>query len=131
MLHTKAQYDAAMQRLDDLLNAIGEDEAHPLLEELEPLSDQIMQYEETHFPVPVSIGAVDTLAALLAERDVAGQRDPAQTAIAVSVCTTLEDCIAKADNKTAWESAVVLAEMFNVAPTVFLPQGFEQEKEVV
>lgn len=51
-VHSRAEYDQARVMIDTLLQAIGDDEDHPLAEWLDLLSDQVKAYEEDHFPIP-------------------------------------------------------------------------------
>lgn len=41
-----------LKTIDSLLDAIGDDETHPLLEVLDYLSDQVAAYEATHVFIP-------------------------------------------------------------------------------
>lgn len=48
----EADYARARATLDALLDAIGDDENHPLADVLDYLSDQVAAYEASHFPIP-------------------------------------------------------------------------------
>jgi HTH-type transcriptional regulator/antitoxin HigA len=48
----EADYRRACAIIEALLDAIGDDEDHPLAEVLDYLSDKVEAYEEEHFPIP-------------------------------------------------------------------------------
>ena len=48
--HTEAEYQRLVRLLDDLIDAVGEDEAHPLASLMEVLGVLIEQYEDIHVP---------------------------------------------------------------------------------
>lgn len=50
-------YNAAVIRMNELLNEIGTNEKHPLYSLLDTLGALIHAYEEEHFPIPESTGA--------------------------------------------------------------------------
>jgi HTH-type transcriptional regulator/antitoxin HigA len=51
-LHTEADYDAAVERLNALVDIVGTDEQHPLYGMLDTLGVVIRAYEEQHHSIP-------------------------------------------------------------------------------
>lgn len=51
-IQTERDYDAAVMRLNDLLDEVGEDERHPLYGFVDTLGTLIHVYEEAHYPMP-------------------------------------------------------------------------------
>lgn len=56
-IRNEHEYDAAIERLNSLLDAVGANERHPLYGLLDTLGTLIHAYEETHHPVPDASGA--------------------------------------------------------------------------
>jgi HTH-type transcriptional regulator/antitoxin HigA len=50
-------YDAAIKRLNELLDEIGTNERHPLYSLLDTLGTLVHAYEEENYPIPTSTGA--------------------------------------------------------------------------
>ncbi len=48
--HSEAEYQEAVQLLDDLIDIVGEDENHPLASMMEVLGVLIEKYEDEHVP---------------------------------------------------------------------------------
>jgi HTH-type transcriptional regulator/antitoxin HigA len=48
VVRTEAEYRRALATLDVLLEAVGDDEAHPLAEVLDYLADRVKSYEDAH-----------------------------------------------------------------------------------
>ena len=67
-IQTEPQYEAAVERLNELLDGVGEDEEHPLYGLLETLSIIIEAYELEHYPIPDCSG-VELLRYLMTEHD--------------------------------------------------------------
>jgi len=65
-VRNEREYNAAVKRLNELLDEIGEDEKHPLYSLLDTLSTLIEAYEEEYYPIPESSGA-DVLRYLMEE----------------------------------------------------------------
>ena len=53
-IRNEREYDAAVKRLNDLLDEIGTNERHPLYGLLDTLGTLIHAYEEQHHPMPKS-----------------------------------------------------------------------------
>jgi HTH-type transcriptional regulator/antitoxin HigA len=56
-IRNEREYDAAIQRLNALLDEVGANERHPLFGLLDTLGTLIHAYEEAHHPMPESSGA--------------------------------------------------------------------------
>ena len=59
-------YDAAVERLNALIDEVGDDEAHPLYSLLDTLGTVLHAYEDQHHPMPACTG-VEALAFLIEE----------------------------------------------------------------
>ncbi|MEW6718524.1 MAG: helix-turn-helix domain-containing protein [Chloroflexota bacterium] len=56
-IRNEREYEAAIKRLNELLDEIGDNERHPLYSLLDTLGTVIHAYEEKHHPMPKSTGA--------------------------------------------------------------------------
>jgi HTH-type transcriptional regulator/antitoxin HigA len=56
-IRNEREYNAAVKRMNELLDEIGINEKHPLYSLLDTLGTLIHAYEEEHFPIPESTGA--------------------------------------------------------------------------
>lgn len=65
-IRTEQEYDQGVARLNELIDEVGTDEAHPLYSLLDTLSIVLQAYEDTHYPIPDCEGA-DVLAYLIEE----------------------------------------------------------------
>ncbi len=65
-IRTERDYDLAIKRLNELLDAVGDNERHPLYELLDVLGTLIHAYEEAHDSMPEVSGA-DMLEFLMEE----------------------------------------------------------------
>ncbi|GER78731.1 MAG: helix-turn-helix domain-containing protein [Anaerolineales bacterium] len=65
-IRNEQEYNAAVKRLNELLDEIGADEKHPLYSLLDTLSTLIEAYEEEHHPIPEANGS-DVLRFLMDE----------------------------------------------------------------
>jgi HTH-type transcriptional regulator/antitoxin HigA len=66
VIRNEREYNAAVKRLNELLDEIGTDEKHPLYSLLDTLGTLIHAYEEEHYPIPASRGG-DVLRFLMDE----------------------------------------------------------------
>lgn len=66
-IRNEREYDRAVNRMDQLLDEIGDDERHPLYGLLDALGTMIHAYEEIHHPMP-KIPAGEMLRHLMEER---------------------------------------------------------------
>jgi len=55
-IHNEREYNAAVKRLNELLDEIGDNEKHPLYGLLDTLGILIHAYEEEHYPIPDVVG---------------------------------------------------------------------------
>lgn len=53
-VHNPTDYDRATATIEVLLNAIGDDEEHPLADVLDFLAEQVRAYEEEHSALPAA-----------------------------------------------------------------------------
>src|SRR5574342_296917 len=65
-IRNEREYNAAVKRLNELLDEIGNDEKHPLYSLLDTLGTLVHAYEEEHYPIPDATGA-EVLRFLMAE----------------------------------------------------------------
>ena len=65
-IRNEREYNAAVKRLNELLDEIGTDEKHPLYGLLDTLGTLVHAYEEEHYPIPDASG-VDVLRFLMEE----------------------------------------------------------------
>ncbi|MEP7137115.1 MAG: transcriptional regulator [Chloroflexota bacterium] len=56
-VRNEREYNAAVKRMNELLDEIGTNEKHPLYSLLDTLGTLIHAYEEEHYPIPESTGA--------------------------------------------------------------------------
>lgn len=56
MIRDETEYNAAVKRMNELLDEIGTNEKHPLYGLLDTLGTLVHAYEEEHFPIPESTG---------------------------------------------------------------------------
>lgn len=56
-IRNEREYNAAIKRLNELLDEIGNNEKHPLYGLLDTLGTLIQVYEEKHYPIPEATGA--------------------------------------------------------------------------
>ena len=56
-IRNEREYNAAVKRLNELLDEIGDNEKHPLYGLLDTLGTLIQIYEEEHYPIPDVAGA--------------------------------------------------------------------------
>jgi HTH-type transcriptional regulator/antitoxin HigA len=56
-IRNERDYNAAVKRMNELLDEIGTNEKHPLYSLLDTLGTLVHAYEEEHFPIPNSTGA--------------------------------------------------------------------------
>jgi HTH-type transcriptional regulator/antitoxin HigA len=65
-IRNELQYDQAVEKLNELLDIVGDNEAHPLYDILDTLGTLIHAYEESHYPVP-TVKGIDVLKFLMEE----------------------------------------------------------------
>jgi HTH-type transcriptional regulator / antitoxin HigA len=69
-IRNEREYNAAVKRMNDLLDEISTNEKHPLYSLLDTLGTLIHAYEEEHFHIPSSTGT-DVLRFLMEEHGLA------------------------------------------------------------
>jgi len=57
IIRNEGEYNAAIKRLNELLDEIGDNEKHPLYSLLDTLGTLVHAYEEEHYPIPDSTGS--------------------------------------------------------------------------
>lgn len=65
-IRNEREYNAAIKRLNELLDEIGDNEKHPLYSLLDTLGTLVHAYEEEHYPIPDVSGA-EVLRSLMEE----------------------------------------------------------------
>ena len=65
-IRNEREYNAAVKRLNELLDEIGDNEKHPLYGLLDTLGALIHVYEEEHYPIP-DVTGVEVLRFLMDE----------------------------------------------------------------
>jgi len=111
-IQNEDEYDAAIERLNLLLDDVGTNEAHPLYELLDTLGTLIHVYEEEHIMMPVS-GGVDMLEYLMDEHGL-GQSDLPEVGTQGVVSEILNE-----KRQLNVRQIRMLAERFCVSPAVF------------
>jgi HTH-type transcriptional regulator / antitoxin HigA len=104
---------AAVQRLDALLEEIGDDEQHPLYGLLDTLGTLIHAYEEEHVAIPEASGS-EVLAYLMEEHGLGPEDLPE-----LGGATAVRAVLAKQRELNVGEVRA-LAERFRVSPAVFI-----------
>lgn len=69
-IRSERQYDRAVKKLNELLDIVGDNDAHPLYDILDTLGILIHMYEETHYPISPVTGK-DVLKFLMEEHQLA------------------------------------------------------------
>jgi HTH-type transcriptional regulator/antitoxin HigA len=69
-IRNEREYNAAVKRLNELLDEIGDNDKHPLYGLLDTLGTLIEIYEEEHYPIPDATGA-EVLRFLMEEHNLA------------------------------------------------------------
>src|SRR5437016_1336989 len=57
LIRNEREYDAAVKRLNALLDEVGDNERHPLFGLLDTLGTLVHAYEEKHYPMPDCSGS--------------------------------------------------------------------------
>lgn len=112
-IRNEREYDAAVKRMNALLDEIGANERHPLYGLLDTLGALIHLYEEAHHPIPDCSGA-DMLRYLMEEHGLTQSDLPevgSQGVVSEILCN-------KRDLNVRQIRA--LARRFHVSPAVFL-----------
>jgi HTH-type transcriptional regulator/antitoxin HigA len=112
-IRNEQDYAAAIDRLEALLQEIGEDEKHPLYGLLDTLGTLVHAYEEEHLPVPEASGP-EVLEYLMEEHGL-GPEDLPELGGASAVRAVLSR-----ERELHVGEIRALAERFQVSPAVFI-----------
>lgn len=107
------EYDQAVERLDNLIDEVGTNTAHPLYSFLDTLGILIEAYEDQHYPIPDCSG-VDMLLHFMEEYSLS-QSDLPEIGSQGVVSE-----IINGKRELNIRQIRALAERFNVTPAVFL-----------
>jgi HTH-type transcriptional regulator/antitoxin HigA len=112
-IRNEDDYDLAVERLNDLLDEVGDDETHPLYTLLDTLGTLIRAYEEEYYPMPECRGA-DILRFLMEEHGLT-QSDLAEIGSQGVISEILSG-----KRELNVRQIRALAERFHVSPAVFI-----------
>lgn len=111
--HTEAEYERAVTLLDELIDEVGEDEAHPLASLMETLGTLIETYENSHLPEPVG-DPISSLQEFMTEHNLSAADLP-ELGDAAAVLEILQG-----RQELTLPQIRALAQRFGVSPTVFV-----------
>jgi HTH-type transcriptional regulator / antitoxin HigA len=112
-LRTEEEYDAAVERLNALLDEIGTNEKHPLYSLLDTLGTLIHTYEAEHHPIPDATGP-EVLQYLMEEHNFAPVDLPE-----LGPPEAIERYLA-GDEELTIHQVRALARRFHVSPAAFI-----------
>ena len=112
-IRSEHDYDAAIDRLNVLIDEVGADEGHPLYSLLDTMGTVIHAWEERHHPIPTVRGA-DLLRFLMDEHDLTSS-----DLLEVGAPNAVTDILKDARELDAGQIRA-LAERFGVSPSTFL-----------
>ncbi|MEW6406011.1 MAG: helix-turn-helix domain-containing protein [Chloroflexota bacterium] len=112
-IRNEREYNAAVKRLNELLDEIGDNAKHPLYSLLDTLGTLIQFYEEEHYPIPDANGA-DVLRFLMDEHNLT-QSDLPEVGSQGVVSEILND-----KRELNVRQIRALAKKFKVSPAVFV-----------
>ena len=112
-IRDEQEYDRAVERLNELLDQVGDDENHPLYELLDTLGTLVHAYEEKHHPIPACSGA-EVLRYLMEEHGLS-QSDLPEVGSQGVVSEILSG-----KRELNVRQVRALAERFHVSPAVFI-----------
>ena len=112
-IRNEDEYEAAVARMNKLLDEIGTDESHPLYSLMDTLGTLIQAYEEEHHPIPETRGA-EVLRFLMDEHELT-QSDLPEVGSQGVVSEILNG-----KRELNVRQIRVLAERFNVSPAAFV-----------
>ena len=112
-VRTEADYDSAVARLNDLLDAVGDDMGHPLYGLLDTLGTLIRAYEDEHVTLPNATG-IEALQYLMEEHGLT-QSDLPEVGSQGVVSEPL-----RGKRRLNIRQIQALAERFHVSPAVFI-----------
>ena len=106
------EYDLLVQRLDELLDIIGENEDNPLMNLVDAISRIISEYDEKHFQI--SANGIDALKFLMESRNLK-QSDLHEIGSQGVVSEILNE-----KRKLNLRQVKILSKLFNVSPETFI-----------
>jgi len=112
-IRNEQEYDLAVERLDELLDEIGEDESHPLYGLLDTLGTLIRVYDDEHYPMP-EVGGAEMLKFFMKEHQLT-QSDLPEIGSQGVVSEILNG-----KRELNMRQIRALAERFQVSPAVFI-----------
>ena len=112
-IRNEKEYDLAIERLNALIDEVGDNEEHPLYELLDTLGAVIHTYEEQHYPMPECSG-VEMLQFLME----AHQLEPSDLPEIGTSDAVLE--LLSGKRELTVKHLQALAARFHVSPTVFV-----------
>jgi HTH-type transcriptional regulator / antitoxin HigA len=112
-IRNEREFDAAVRRLNELVNEIGTNERHPLYGLLDTLGTLIHAYEEKHHPISASSGT-DMLRFFIEERGLA------QTELPEVGSQGVVSEVLNGKRELNVRQVRALAKRFHVSPAVFI-----------
>jgi HTH-type transcriptional regulator/antitoxin HigA len=112
-IRNEKEYDIAIERLNALIDEVGDNEEHPLYELLDTLGAVIHTYEEKHYPMPECSG-VEMLQFLMEVH----QLEPSDLPEIGAPDAVLE--LLSGKRELTVKHLQALAARFHVSPTVFV-----------
>ena len=112
-IRNEREYDAAIKRLNALLDEVGDNERHPLFSFVDTLGTLIHVYEEEHYPMPECSG-VEMLRFFMEERELK------QTDLTEIGSQGVVSEILNGKRELNVRQIRVLAKRFHVSPAVFI-----------
>jgi HTH-type transcriptional regulator/antitoxin HigA len=112
-LRNEAEYDAAVERLNALVDEVGTNQAHPLYSLLDTLGTLVHVYEEQHQTIPAATGP-EVLQFLLEEHGLSAADLPELGAV-----DAVERYLAGGEELSV-DQVRVLARRFHVSPAAFI-----------
>jgi len=112
-IHNEQDYDLAVERLNSLLDEVGDNERHPLYDLLDTLGTVIHAYEERHHPIPESSG-IEVFQFLMQEHGLHSSDLPE-----LGPGKVVHEILSGKRELSAKEIRL-LAERFHVSPAVFI-----------
>ena len=112
-IRNEKEYDLAIERLNALIDEVGDNEEHPLYELLDTLGAVIHTYEEMHYPMPECSG-VEMLQFLMEVH----QLEPSDLPEIGASDAVLE--LLSGKRELTVKHLQALAARFHVSPTVFV-----------
>jgi HTH-type transcriptional regulator/antitoxin HigA len=113
VIHTEAEYDARVERLNRLLDEVGDNPDHPLYRVIETLALVIEAYDDRHHALPEA-SDVETLEFLMEQHGL-GQSDLPELGSQGVVADIL-----RGHREINADQARALGRRFGVSPEVFL-----------